>query len=123
MKLCCISDKFERQKATLFDERKRQLAASSLSLFVASLRTTFPPNDFVRRWCLRFPFHFRVCVSVTFYAELNVWFSVLLAMRFCIEHVVIRFCGMPFHCLGVRLHFRPWFGWMRYWILAFLTLA
>jgi hypothetical protein len=46
------SDNFERQKATAFDDRKRQLATSLLSLLVASLRTTFTPNDFVRRWCL-----------------------------------------------------------------------
>jgi hypothetical protein len=37
--------------ATLFDEPKRQLATSSLSLLVASLRTTFALNDFVGRWC------------------------------------------------------------------------
>jgi hypothetical protein len=45
------SDNFERQKATLFDERRRQMATSSLSLLVALIRTTFALNDFVRRWC------------------------------------------------------------------------
>jgi hypothetical protein len=41
MKLRCISDNFERQKATTFDGRKRQLATSLLSLFVAPFRTAF----------------------------------------------------------------------------------
>jgi hypothetical protein len=92
------------------------------SLLVAWFLAAFFTTDFGRGWCLRFPFHFRVCVSVTFYAELNVWFSVLLAMRFCIEHVVIRFCGMPFHSLGIRLHFRSWLDWRRDWMLEFPTL-
>lgn len=101
----------------------RQMVCRILLDFAAHNCAAVFPNEIVRRWCLRFPLLLRVCVSVTFYAELNVWFSVLLAMGFCIEHVVIRFCGMPFHSLGVRLHFRPWFGWRRYRILAFLTLA
>jgi hypothetical protein len=58
----------KRQEATTFDERKRQLATSLLSLFVASLRSTFSPNDFVRGWCLEKikAFKFQKAVRIAF---------------------------------------------------------
>ena len=63
----------------------RQIRCRILLAFAAQFCATLLPNDFVGRWCLRFPLIFRVCVSITFYGELNVQFSISLRCEYALN--------------------------------------